>query len=164
MKGFTTNQNIIDKDFEKTFNRYYVTKQYPEAFLLCINNIGIPLLKEVAYNNAKKVIPKLKSTIEVTENINMDFIIDTLMSNGYEPTMKNESLSLFPCIKIRIEKQQIIMKRPISYWILLSLILIIFPFYILLPITLPLFIISTCKRRKIKKCICDALIAYYQNK
>ena len=143
------------KQFVTEFNRYYVTKQYSAAFLLCINNIGTPLLKDVAYDNAKKVIPMLKNTIQVPENINMDFIIDVLMSNGYKPTMKNESLSLF-CIKIQIEKQQIIIKRPIYYWILL--LLSIYPLIIFLPITIKLF----SRSRKIKERICDALIAYYQ--
>ena len=149
----------VQKEFIKQFNRLFATKRYSEAFLLCVNSTANPLLSSCARDKGEFVMPFLqkKGVINVPDNISMDFIIDILINNGYGKLnlKKNGLLSIFPNVRIGLQDNIITVKLPI---LLIVLVVWIYPFCLLLPITLPLLICSLIKRRRIIRIICSSLL------
>ena len=155
--------NVEDKDpspdvqeqFIIQFNRLFVTKRYPEAFLLCVNSIHDPILTSIAQGKGELVIPYLlkKGVIYLPNNVNIDFIIETLINNGYRKLhlKKNVLLSIFPNVRIDLQDNTLTVKLPV----LLIVLVVLYP---LLPIILPLLACALRKRCGIIKIVCRALL------
>ena len=90
MKGFkTTEDNTqIDRDaierqtrFETEFNKLYCTKQYIEAFDLCISNMHDTNNRSLVKDKAMLTVRKLTNRIELSDKsyINQDWVMNILI-------------------------------------------------------------------------------------
>lgn len=141
--------------FIKQFNHLFVTKQYSDAFILCLNASANPLLSSCARDKGEFLIPYLQrtGTIHVQDNIGMDFIIGILINNGYTKLklQKNGLLSIFPNVLIGLQGNIITIKFQIP----LIVLLVIYPLFF---ITWPVLICSLKNRRRIIQIICKTLL------
>ena len=149
------------EDFLKQFNRHYVTGEYNDAFLLCLNSINTPSLSSLAYDKGKMVIPFLSraNRIPIPSRINMDIIIDILIENGYKKISrrKDEQL-LLPDFIVRLDKKNFItvdVNGPIA-----GLAFIVGILFLIFPISILLGIRITKHRRKKTEQICIYLLEY----
>lgn len=152
------------EDFLKQFNRHYVTGEYNDAFLLCLNSINTPSLSSLAYDKGKMVIPFLSrgNIIPIPSRINMDIIIDILIENGYKKISrrKDEQLVL-PDFIVRLDKKNFItvgVNGPIAWLAFIVVIL-----FLIFPISIPLIIRIDKQRRKKTEQICIYLLEYLRN-
>lgn len=152
------------EDFLKQFNRLYVTGEYNDAFLLCLNSINTPSLSSLAYDKGKMVIPFLSraNRIPIPSRINMDIIIDILIENGYTKMNRTKMNSggqlVLPDFIVNLDKKNFInvsLNGPI-----VGLAFIVGILFLIFPISIPLGIRITKHRRKKTEQICIYLLEY----
>lgn len=152
------------EDFLKQFNRLYVTGEYNDAFLLCLNSINTPSLSSLAYDKSKMVIPFLSraNRILIPSHINMDIIIDILIENGYtKMNRRGDEQLVLPDFIVNLDKKNFItvgVNGPIA-----GLALIVGILFYIFPISIPLIIRITKHRRKKTEQICIYLLEYLRN-
>lgn len=154
------------EDFLKQFNRHYVTGEYNDAFLLCLNSINTPSLSSLAYDKCKMVIPFLSraNRIPIPSRINMDIIIDILIENGYtkmnrtKMNRRGTEQLVLPDFIVNLDKKNFINVNLNGPIVLMTCFAVLFS--IILPISIPLMIRTEKQRCKKAEQICIYLLEY----